>query len=418
MKKLSLILALSLASVASFAQMYTVYGNVQDANNNAVVGQVVTAQVWNQWLDSAITDANGDYSIDIPNNTTVGSFIDIKTYASSCNTWYTDSTVFYNQQGYQADFTLCANTQVNYYVTGQVMTGNNGADAAIVYLISQEYDSNSQSYTLTAIDSVVADTQSGYYSMPVLNTYPGVLKVKAALLPISADYASYLPTYFTSSLTWNGNGVTSVNQGMNTTANISLIAGTNPGGPAFIGGDVTQGANKGTAFGDPLPNRILILTDVNNAPVAYVYSDVNGEFSITNLAYGTYHLFGDAWGKTNTVLTFTLDANNPSFTNIAFHEDTEEFWGALWPLSVGTAPELSNVAVYPNPATDVLNIKGLNAVDGAKTITLSSVTGAVVFSATYGQNDNVSIPVSSLNSGLYMLNISTAKGNVIYKIVK
>jgi hypothetical protein len=418
MKKLSLILALSLASVASFAQMYNVHGHVQDANNNPVAGQVVNAQAWSYWNLYDTTDVNGDYSISIPNSTPPNTFIDIKTYGSSCSTWYTDSALYNNQQNIVSNFTLCPNTSQNYYVTGQITTGTSGADAAIVYLISQTYDTNNQSYILTAIDSVLADTQSGYYMMPVLNTYPGVLKVKAALMSYSADYASYLPTYYTSSLTWNGTGVTAISNNSNTTANISLMAGTNPGGPAFIGGDVTQGANKGTAFGDPLPNKILILTNAANTPVAYVYSDANGEFSITNLAYGSYKLFGDVWGKTNSVLSFTLDANHPSFNNIAFHEDTDEFWGALWPLSVATAPELSNVAVYPNPATDVVNIKGLNAVEGAKTITLSSITGAVVFSATYEQNDKVSIPVSTLSSGLYMLNINTAKGDVIYKIVK
>jgi hypothetical protein len=416
MKKLSLILALALASVASFAQ-YAITGNVQE-NGQPVAYQVVEASAWNQmWTVYDTTDVNGDYSIAIPNNTTSGTYIDIRTYGSNCSTWFTDSVVFSNQN-YVANFNLCQNTTTSWTVSGQVTTGNTGAEAAIVYLISQVYDSNAQSYILTAIDSVQADTQSGYYSMPLYNTYQGTLKLKAALIPGTLNYASYLPTYYDSSLQWNGNGVQAIPLGMNSTANIDLIAGTNTGGPAFIGGDVQQGANKSTNIGDPLAKRILILTDANNMPVQYTYSDVNGHFSITNLAYGTYRIFGDAPGLSNPYLQFTLDANHPSYTDMLFRENDTEFWGILDPLSVATAPELADVKVYPNPATDVINVKGLDAINGAKDITISNISGAVVFSGSFQHGQKVAIPVSELNSGFYMLNISTEKGSSVYKIVK
>ncbi|HYD20876.1 MAG TPA: T9SS type A sorting domain-containing protein [Flavipsychrobacter sp.] len=417
MKKLSLLIAMLVVSVSSFAQ-WTLSGHIQDNNNNPVANHTVDFVSAGNWVLSTMTNSSGNYSINIPTSTPVNTLIDIYTTDSICFVNHTDSVFYTNQMNLVSNFTFCSNTTTNYAVSGQITTGTSGADAAIVYLIQQVYDSNTQITTLTAIDSAAADTQSGYYTMPIPTNYNGVLKVKAALLPISTDYASYLPTYYSSSLTWNGTGVQTISGVMNTTANISLIAGTNPGGPAFIGGDVTQGANKSTAVGDPLAGRIMLLTNAANQAVAYTYSDANGHFSFPSLAYGSYKLFGDALGKTNVVLSFTLDANTPNLPDMDFRENDDEFWGTLWPASVATTPELAAVNVYPNPATDVVNIKGLDAINGAKTVTISSINGAVVFSASYQQNEEVSIPVFQLGSGLYMLQIATEKGSSIYKIAK
>lgn len=419
MKKLSLILALSLASIAGYAQTYQIFGHVQNSSSQPVAGQVVTASTWGNWNASGTTDANGDYSIDVPDTMSIGNYIDIGLYATSCMTQYTDSVVWL-QQDFQSNFTICPPPPPpTYWVSGQVTANNQGVDAAVVYLIEQEYDVNSQTTTLTAIDSVYTDTMQGYYSMQIPATTTGVLKLKAALIPGSPGYATSLPTYYTSSLNWNGNGVTTIPAGANTTgADIDMIQGTNPGGPAFIGGDVLQGANKSTAPGDPLAKRILILTTAANVPVAYAYSDVDGHFSFPSLAYGSYKLFGDAPGIANPSITFTLNSTTPSLTAITFEENSDGFVGALWPASVATAPELAHVSVYPNPVTDVLNVAGLNTVEGAKTITLTGINGAVTFNQTFEANEKISIPVSGLSAGMYMLQINTVKGNAIYKIVK
>jgi hypothetical protein len=145
---------------------------------------------------------------------------------------------------------------------------------------------------------------------------------------------------------------------------------------------------------------------------------VDGHFEFPSLAYGTYKLFGDVWGKANPAIQFTLTASHPTMNTIEFQENSDSFDGSLWPASVATSPELADVAVYPNPVADVVNVKGLNKIEGAKTITITSINGAVAFSKTYQQNETVSIPVTGLSSGFYMLQINTTKGNSIYKIVK
>lgn len=417
MKKLSLILAMSLTSIAAFAQTHQIYGHVQDGSNQPVSGQVVTASTWNNWNASATTDGSGNYSIDVPDTMSINTYIDIGLFASTCMTQYTDS-VLWQQQDFESNFTICPVTPPpTYHVSGQVTANGNGIDAGIVYLIEDVYDVNSQTHILTALDSVYTDTMQGYYWMDLPQTVNGTLKLKAGIIANTPGYADNLPTYYTSSLTWNGTGMTTISNTGNVVANIDLIAGVNPGGPAFVGGDVLQGANKSTAPGDPLEARILILTTAADVAVAYTYSDANGHFEFPSLAYGSYKLFGDVWGKDHPAIEFTLSATTPSLPNVEFQENSESFDGLLWPESV-TNVELSDVAVYPNPVSDVLNITGLNKVEGAKTITVTGINGAVVFSSTYGQNDKVSIPVSGLSSGIYMLQINTAKGNAIYKIAK
>ena len=74
--------------------------------------------------------------------------------------------------------------------------------------------------------------------------------------------------------------------------NISLIAGTNPGGPGFIGDSVLLGANKSAAVGDALDGRMLLLATSSGQAVAYTSSNASGQFSFPNLAYGTYDFRG------------------------------------------------------------------------------------------------------------------------------
>lgn len=59
----------------------------------------------------------------------------------------------------------------------------------------------------------------------------------------------------------------------------------------------------------------------------------------------------------------------------------------------------NNVSVYPNPATDMLNVK----FDGAASVTLYDVTGKVVFTENY--TDNAAINVANLSTGVYVCSV-------------
>jgi hypothetical protein len=82
--------------------------------------------------------------------------------------------------------------------------------------------------------------------------------------------------------------------------------------------------------------------------------------------------------------------------------------------ALGSDTNLSEIiSVYPNPATDVLNIAIPSSVD-VKSVSLFDVLG---------KKSNVSlvngqINISDLAVGLYLLNVETTNGTLTQKVIK
>lgn len=425
MKKSFLLLtALLLCCFASFAQL-TVSGYVTNTNSVAVANHTVyifsdSFLVNNTWVNlngSATTNNNGYYTYTFPASPAVPNGTHVFTYTQNCNNSYLTNNHIYNGSNISnSNFVLCTTPPPpSYNIQGTITGGGAGVDSGIVYLIGSYFDTAANSTVLYLADSISTGI-TGYYQKHVT---PGTYLVKAAATPYSANYASLLPTYYVNALTWNlGNSVTVPATG-SVTANITLISGNNPGGPGFIGGLVSQGANKTAGVGDPLSKRLLLLTDNNNNAVAYTYSDATGHFAFNNLPYGTYKVFGDALGLQNPVLTVTLNATKASYNNIVFTENSTSFTGSYkWAAGIAEVNSLQLVNAYPNPAKDVIHVSGLDNIRGEKTITLSTVTGAVIARNTYANGTAVSIPVSTLPSGLYLLHVATEEGTVSIRVTK
>jgi hypothetical protein len=362
------------------------------------------------------TNANGYYThtfngtIPVPNGT------HILTNTANCNGSYLYNYDTYNGSNVTSNFVICVTTPPpSYNLQGTITGGGATVDSGIVYVIGSFFDSANNSTVLYLVDSISTDI-FGHYQKHVA---PGTYLIKAAATPYTPNYANLLPTYYVNALNWAyGNNVTVPSTG-SVTANITLISGSNPGGPGFIGGLVSQGANKTTGVGDPLASRILLLTDNSNNAIGYTYSDASGHFSFSNLPYGTYKLFGDALGLQNPVLTVTLSAAKASYSNIVFEENSTSFKGSFkWAAGIGNVSNLEAVNAYPNPARDVIHVSGLDNISGDKNITLSNLTGAVVFRGTFAQGKAVAVPVSTLPAGMYLLHVATSEGTVSIKISK
>ncbi|TSA49290.1 MAG: PKD domain-containing protein [Sphingobacteriales bacterium] len=166
------------------------------------------------------------------------------------------------------------------------MIGNNGAvqDYATVWLIQHD----SAMGTLYAIDSVhITPVNQGTYIFN--NVAAGSYLVKVAADTQSANYTTLVPTYYGNVLFWN-NAVTVLVCPSQSNVNISLTIGVNPGGPGFVGGLVSQGANRMMNFGDPMNHIEILVLNMNNTPVQYQYSASNGLYGFNNLGYGTYKI--------------------------------------------------------------------------------------------------------------------------------
>lgn len=78
-----------------------------------------------------------------------------------------------------------------------------------------------------------------------------------------------------------------------------------------------------------------------------------------------------------------------------------------------------SLAVYPNPASTVINVKINNHHSGYIQIDISDISGREVMSQYVSKpasNVTIQLPVNTLNPGIYLLNITTGNGHVTKRI--
>lgn len=76
------------------------------------------------------------------------------------------------------------------------------------------------------------------------------------------------------------------------------------------------------------------------------------------------------------------------------------------------------VKVFPNPATNVVNVLGL-VNSSRSTITISDISGNEVLRHQWAiRNNSVSIPIPNLNSGIYVVRIASKIQKVQTKFYK
>ena len=68
------------------------------------------------------------------------------------------------------------------------------------------------------------------------------------------------------------------------------------------------------------------------------------------------------------------------------------------------------MSVFPNPATDFINVKGLSAINGSNVVVVSSVTG-IEISCQVVTGDAAHIATGALPASIYMLQVQTEAGN-------
>jgi hypothetical protein len=274
-----------------------------------------------------------------------------------------------------------------------------------VYLIA--YDSVAA--TLTALDSTAIT--GSFYHFP--NLPPGDYLVKAALRPTSPFYADYLPTYLGDAFFWNDAIGTILTNSNVINPPINLIAGTNPGGPGFIGGLVSAGANKTT--GDPLSDVSVLLFTSEEEPVAHVKTNVEGEFSFDNLPYGTYHLYVDMLNRYSERHVITLSAAQPRAEAVTF-EATE---GNVFATDVAAEGLASGVKAYPNPTKGTLQVVLTLTQPTPVRVRLVNLMGQTVMTRALGQQSGevaATLTLSDLPAGMYTLEVQAGAQRTAQRI--
>jgi hypothetical protein len=209
---------------------------------------------------------------------------------------------------------------------------------------------------LWGVDSTWTDS-SGYYFF--CNVMDSLVFLKA--LPLLADYPTQMPTYADTTLFWNGALAFQPLGMMPFQHDFSSLYGVNPGGPGFIGGFITQGANKVSAVGDPVPGvRIFLRNRVTGAVLGYRDSNPVGYFSFAGIPLGDYELVPDRVNvSTSNVPLLSLSAQTPVMDSLDLR--LHRYWLELVPGGSGTGisgvvPEVG-VSVFPNPFGDVARVE-------------------------------------------------------------
>jgi PKD repeat protein len=283
------------------------------------------------------------------------------------------------------------------------------ADYATVYLI--DYDSAQG--TLTGIDTLqITPADSGTFTFT--NVAFSSFFVKAALDSVSAHYVSYMPTYYNHELFWNHATYVGCNPiGMQYL--INMIPGNNPGGPGFIGGLVSQGANKTNGPGDPVGGVDVLLLDNNDNSIAHTITDVNGKFNFPYLAWGTYKVYVEIPAKYSNPNIVTIGPNDPSVTDLIFKVNKKDITTGIFDLNL-TA--LSGVEFYPNPVENQAIITFNLDKNTDMTLQVIDMTGKLLIETPYSLNagdQNLQIDMSQLIDGMYMLNLNTDDGRSYQK---
>jgi Secretion system C-terminal sorting domain/Fibronectin type III domain len=145
----------------------------------------------------------------------------------------------------------------------------------------------------------------------------------------------------------------------------------------------------------------------------------------TNTATGVNVLTTKTGVNNLTYISETLDFT-PTTTGtyyVGFHNNTPTATGAttnnfIFIDTFSVTAQLSNdkfdsnsISIFPNPATDILNING---VEGITSLVINDINGRTIKTV----SNATSINISDLNAGVYFVNITTENGNVTKKFMK
>lgn len=281
----------------------------------------------------------------------------------------------------------------NFSLFGQVLAGNQSITACKVQLFSQDYTGS-----MNMIEEVSPDS-ANYYKFDSVSS--GIYHILAIPDPGTIYALQYLPTYFGDAFLWENSIPVVLGQPANP-YHIHLVDFDSiSGGDGMITGGLTAGG-KSINVG----NQEILILDINNIPVKYLFSEADGTFSFAGLPYGEYKVYPVITGIKTYPVTVILSATSPS-ANVSMKISGQTVAGT------GESEQYSLIEnLYPNPASDVITVTF--KMKGNLKIQIIDATGKIVFignEATPADGNVITMPVSALKPGLYLLVVQDEAGN-------
>lgn len=159
----------------------------------------------------------------------------------------------------------------------------------------------------------------------------------------------------------------------------------------------------------------LYIYDANGNILSYENQDwdnslgSNGEWVTIAFIVDTYDTNNN---NTQTISQFDFGDGLENSSKV------DRFWSEATALSV-SFNSLENISLYPNPTTDVINIKFKNPLAYSSEAKLYDIQGKLIHKVTIQKGSGTAkIPIEYQENGIYMLHINTKKAKQTYKIVK
>lgn len=369
-------------------------------------GSGVSAQYIFSWGDGSTTTKSNKSS-------TIHTYVNNGTYFITLKAIYTTGSI-------TCVDSMTDSVYINYtpppppnYISGSIIldsTNVTSNDSLIIWLITFDSSTN----ILKAVDSQQVHAYTSYYHFS--NKAAGQYRTKAQLLNGQTSGTGYVPTYHDSALLWSNATIIAHNGGSSFGNNIYMKKGTVTSGPGFIGGNVTQGANKGTASG--IEGLNILLTDASDNVITYAVTDAKGDYSFPNLPNATYKIYPEQVAYATTPAVITLTAGNYQYKGIDFERSMKN--QTIQPKVTGITNINANnqgFKVYPNPASDLITINWDTQSQENATVIITDISGKVVAQSEVSMSKNTTINVAKLQPGLYFLTVSTERNNNTQKLI-
>ncbi len=318
---------------------------------------------------------------------------------------YVVTLVTLDSLGCEFPSTLTIHVNATCDVNGRVYAANALVDHGIVDLIRVDGG------VMTIVDTKEISDSLGMYAFG--GVLPGHYYLKATLLPSSAYYGQYIPTYYQHAINWTEATLIELGQPSNPYNFEMVHALSYNSGPGTISGVISQNA-KINSGGTPAPNVEILLRSTSNEALACAMSDQDGTFEFANMAFGTYSIYPEIVGKNTIPTVVALDNTTPSVST-AFTIQGNNILG-INDRMPGIVSGISEI--FPNPSVDKAYISIVAVQETEINLSVYYITGQVAtefrFSLNRGANQ-LSIPVKNLSGGLYYMSIKEGQGAAVIR---
>ena len=163
---------------------------------------------------------------------------------------------------------------------------------------------------------------------------------------------------------------------------------------------------------------VLLLNAGKQRILGFALTDADGHFRFNHLPFGTYHVMADLprYGR-GMCEEITLSAEQPIVSGLHLFVNPE---GRVRMRYTNNDPLSTILQAYPNPAKELVTLKGLNN-NTSYSITVLNSLGLIVQPETQLSSNllgELPVSVGSLSAGIYFIQVRDASGTTMAKFVK